>query len=95
MSLSLAEVEHIASLARLDLSPEEKQRYQQQLSAILDYVRKLQEVDTGDIPPTSSVLPDRSVLREDEPKPGLQVGQLLANAPQADKNQFRVPPVLE
>jgi len=55
MPLSLEEVEHIAMLARLELSAEEKNRYRQQLSAILDYIRKLQELDTTDIPPTSSV----------------------------------------
>ncbi|MBA4380299.1 MAG: Asp-tRNA(Asn)/Glu-tRNA(Gln) amidotransferase GatCAB subunit C, partial [Anaerolinea sp.] len=55
MPLSLEEVEHIATLARLELSAEEKTRYSQQLSAILDYIRKLQELDTTDIAPTSSV----------------------------------------
>jgi aspartyl-tRNA(Asn)/glutamyl-tRNA(Gln) amidotransferase subunit C len=95
MSLTLEEVEHIANLARLDLTAEEKRRFQQQLSAILDYVRKLQEIETGEIPPTSSVLPARSVLREDEPRPGLQTDRLLANAPHTEKNQFRVPPVLD
>jgi aspartyl/glutamyl-tRNA(Asn/Gln) amidotransferase C subunit len=64
MKLTLAEVEHIAELARLDLTPEEKERYRQQLSAVLEHAARLQEVDTSQIPPTSSVLPPRSVLRE-------------------------------
>jgi aspartyl-tRNA(Asn)/glutamyl-tRNA(Gln) amidotransferase subunit C len=95
MSLSLAEVEHIAELARLDLTPEEKERYRQQLSAILDYAARLQNIETGDIPPTASVLPPRSVLRQDISKPGLTVKQVLQNAPEAEQNQFRVPPVME
>jgi aspartyl-tRNA(Asn)/glutamyl-tRNA(Gln) amidotransferase subunit C len=95
MTLSLEEVEHIAELARLQLSPAEKERYREQLSAILDYAARLQDLDTSDIPPTSSVLPPRSVLRDDEPRPGLALEDLLRNAPQAQGRQFRVPAVLE
>jgi aspartyl-tRNA(Asn)/glutamyl-tRNA(Gln) amidotransferase subunit C len=95
MTLTLAEVEHIAQLARLELTAEEKERYRQQLSDILDYARRLQELDTEGIPPTASVLPPRSVLRPDETSPSLPVEDLLRNAPQAEDNQFRVPPVLE
>ena len=95
MSLTLAEVEHIADLARLRLTEDEKARYRQQLSAILDYVVQLQALDTSGIAPTSSVLPARSVLRQDESRPGLATEALLSNAPQVDSDQFRVPPVLE
>jgi aspartyl-tRNA(Asn)/glutamyl-tRNA(Gln) amidotransferase subunit C len=95
MSLTRTEVEHIAKLARLELTPEEKDSYAVQLSAILDYAARLNELDTTDIPPTSSVLPERSVLRADESRPGLSVDALLKNAPQAEQNQFRVPPALE
>lgn len=95
MTLTLEEVEHIAELARLSLSAEEKARYREQLSEILDYAARLQSLDTGGIPPTSSVLPARSVLREDEPRPGLSREELLRNAPDAENNQMRVPPVLE
>lgn len=95
MSLSIEEVEHIASLARLDLTADEKERYRQQLSAILDYAARLQAVDTSHIPPTSSVLPERSVLRPDQPHSSLPMRDLLANAPNAEDDQFRVPPVLE
>lgn len=95
MSLTLDEVEHIANLARLRLTEEEKARYRQQLSAILDYVAQLQALDTSGIPPTSSVLPPHSVLRPDEPRPGLATESLLSNAPQVESDQFRVPPVLE
>lgn len=95
MKLTLAEVEHIANLARLDLTPEEKEQYRQQLSAILEHVARLQELDTEGIPPTSSVLPVAGRLRADEPGQSLPVEQVLANAPEKKKGQFRVPPVLE
>jgi aspartyl-tRNA(Asn)/glutamyl-tRNA(Gln) amidotransferase subunit C len=70
-------------------------RYSEQLSAILDYFAQLQELDTADIPPTSSVLPPRSVLRADQARPGLSLEELLRNAPDAEDDQFRIPPVLE
>lgn len=95
MTLSIAEVEHIANLARMDLTEDEKTRFSQQLSAILEYIAELQALDTRDILPTSSVLPGRNVLRADEPRPGLDLEALLSNAPQVEDDQFRVPPVLE
>lgn len=95
MTLTIAEVEHIAELARLDLTEEEKARYREQLSAILDYAARLQQLDTANIPPTASVLPLRSVLREDVSRPGLSTEALLSNAPEAEASQFRVPPVLD
>jgi aspartyl-tRNA(Asn)/glutamyl-tRNA(Gln) amidotransferase subunit C len=95
MKLTLEEVEHIANLARMSLTEGEKARYRVQLSDILDYAARLQAVDTSAISPTSSVLPYRSVLREDEPRPGLSLEDVLRNAPETEKNQFRVPPVLE
>ncbi len=100
MPLTLAEVEHIAALARLKLTEEEKERYREQLSAILEYAARLQAVDTSSVPPTSSVLPGReagspSVLRPDRARPGLTRDDLLRNAPEAEGGMFRVPPVLE
>jgi aspartyl-tRNA(Asn)/glutamyl-tRNA(Gln) amidotransferase subunit C len=95
MSLTLDQVDHIARLARLKLSPEEKERYREQLSAILDYAARLGELDTSSIPPTSSVLPERSVLRPDQARPGLSRETLLERAPEAEAGMFRVPPVLE
>lgn len=93
--LSREEVLHIAHLARLELMEEEVEAYRKQLSAILEHFRQLQEVDTEGIPPTASVLPPRTVLREDEPRAGLSREELLANAPEVEDGQFRVPPVLE
>jgi len=95
MALTLEEVEHIASLARLRLTDEEKARYREQLSAILDYMVKLKRLDTSAIEPTATVLPLRTVLRSDISRPSLPPDQLLANAPAAEAEMFRVPPVLE
>ena len=95
MSLTLEEVEHIALLARLDLTHEEKKLYQQQLSDILDHVAKLQNLDTKNISTTSSVLPTEARLRDDLPERSLPTDAVLSNAPEAEKNQFKVPPVLE
>lgn len=95
MSLTIKEVEHIAELARLELSDTEKEQYRQQLSDILEYAARLQQVDTSAIPPTSSVLPPRSVLRSDVAEQSLNTNQILSNAPETKDNQFRVPPVLD
>lgn len=95
MTLTLEEVEHIAILARLSLTEEEKNRYRDQLSAVLDYAARLQEIDTEGIPPTSSVLHSGKRLRKDESKPGLKIDELLENAPDVVNKQFRVPPVLD
>ena len=82
MSLSREEVIHIAKLARLELTDSEIERYQQQLSSILEYADRLKALDTSQIPPTSSVLPARSRFRDDVPADSLQVDQVLKNAPQ-------------
>jgi aspartyl-tRNA(Asn)/glutamyl-tRNA(Gln) amidotransferase subunit C len=95
MTLTIQQVEHIADLARLDLTEDEKILYRQQLSAILDYVGRLQELDTSDIPPTSSVLPPRSVLRADLAGDSLPTADLLSNAPDVEAGQFKIPPVFE
>jgi aspartyl-tRNA(Asn)/glutamyl-tRNA(Gln) amidotransferase subunit C len=95
MSLTLAEVEHIAELARLELTDEEKARYREQLSDILDYAARLQTVDTSQISPTASVLAKRSILRADVAVEGLNIDQALKNAPSSAEHQFRVPPVME
>jgi aspartyl-tRNA(Asn)/glutamyl-tRNA(Gln) amidotransferase subunit C len=95
MSLTPEEVEHIALLARLELTEAEKELYREQLSTILDHIAQLQKLDTSQVSPTSSVLPAHSRLREDEVVRGLTSEQAMRNAPQKEKGQFRVPPVLE
>jgi len=93
MALTRAEVEHIAALAHLALDEDEITLYQEQLAAILDYVECLQAVDTDMIPPTASVLPLHTVLRDDVSVPSLAREQVLRNAPAADEVCFRVPPL--
>ncbi len=95
MPLSRAEVEHIAALAHLELTPQEIERYREQLSAILDYAAAIQRVDTSAIPPTATVLPLRNVMREDVPAPSLPRADVLANAPDAEAGCFRVGAILE
>ena len=95
MSLTIEEVKHIANLARLELSDEELERYRQQLSSILDHVAQLSELDTSDIEPLTSVLAEQSMLRADKPGEALPLDKLLSNAPDTDKNQFKVPPILD
>jgi aspartyl-tRNA(Asn)/glutamyl-tRNA(Gln) amidotransferase subunit C len=95
MKLSLAQVEHVAQLAQLALSDEEKEVFREQLSSILDYAERLQQVDTATVPPTASILSLENVLREDTVQPSLPVADVLANAPAAEGNCFRVPVVLE
>jgi aspartyl-tRNA(Asn)/glutamyl-tRNA(Gln) amidotransferase subunit C len=95
MPLTLEEVEHIAHLARLKLTEEEKRKFQEQLSQILDYAARLQGVETEGIPPTASVLPPRSVLRVDEARQGLSREELLKNAPQVEDDQFQVPAIFD
>jgi aspartyl-tRNA(Asn)/glutamyl-tRNA(Gln) amidotransferase subunit C len=94
MKLTLAEVEHIAELARLKLTDAEKQRYAEQLSDILDYAARLDELDTDDIPPTASVLDMQLRLRKDADRPGLPPEEVLKNAAETRDDQFKVPPVL-
>jgi len=95
MTLTLKEVEHIALLARLELSADEKVRYQKQLSDILDYVDQLQKVDIQDQPATATTGLPAARLREDQPRQGLSTGEALHNAPDQRDSQFCVPPVLE
>lgn len=94
-SLTHEQIQHIANLARLELSEEELIRYRDQLSSILDHFQQLQTLDTENIPPTASVTAGQSPLRDDEPRPGLPLDELLQNAPECQDRQFRVPPVFE
>lgn len=94
MELTHEEVKNIAELAKLDLTDEEIERYAGQLSAILGYFQRLQELDTSHIAPTASVLPLQNVMRDDVPGAPLSPEQVIANAPDSEDNQFRVSAVL-
>lgn len=95
MSLTTQEVEHIAKLARLELTDEQKEHYREQLSAILDYIAKLRTLDTTDVPPTAGGGLSQMTLRSDESRPSLPTAKLLENAPEREADQFKIPPVFE
>ena len=83
------------SLARLELSEEQKSLYREQLSQILDYIAKLRELDTTSVPPTAGGDLARMELRPDRAQPGLSTEALLKNAPESEADQFKIPPVFE
>ena len=89
------EVEHVARLARLELTEEEKGQMTAQLDAILGYFDKLNELDTSTVEPTTTVIPMVSVMREDEVRPSLPQKDALANAPDREDVFFRVPRIIE
>jgi aspartyl-tRNA(Asn)/glutamyl-tRNA(Gln) amidotransferase subunit C len=95
MSLTRAEVQHIAELAMLQLTDAEAALYQEQLSDILDYIQRLNTLDTEAIPPTATVLPLRSVMRDDAPRPSMPADEILANAPARAGDSFEVRVILE
>jgi aspartyl-tRNA(Asn)/glutamyl-tRNA(Gln) amidotransferase subunit C len=89
------EIEHIAMLARLRLSDEEKELFGSQLSSILGYMEKLGELDTKDIEPTSHILSLNNVMREDATAPCLPREDALVNAPSHTEKFYRVPKIIE
>ena len=95
MKITAREVRYVADLARLELTPGEEREFTAQLNAVLEYMEQLNEVDTGGVEPTAHVLPLRNVLREDEVRPSLPVGEVLGNAPEADRDHFVVPKIIE
>jgi aspartyl-tRNA(Asn)/glutamyl-tRNA(Gln) amidotransferase subunit C len=92
VSISRDDVLHVARLARLELSDAEVERFGGQLSAILEAVSKVQELDLADVPPTSHPLDVVNAWREDEPRPSIPVEDALANAPARRGDLFEVPP---
>jgi aspartyl-tRNA(Asn)/glutamyl-tRNA(Gln) amidotransferase subunit C len=95
MALTNEQVEHVAMLARLGLSDEERERMREQLSSILGHIDQLRTVDTSDIPPTAQVIPLAPVLRDDVVQPSLTVEQVLANAPRTEGGFIKVRAILD
>lgn len=95
MRISLEEVDHIATLARIGLKLEERERLRDQLATILGYVDMLNELDTSTVPPSAQVIRFENVTRPDVVRPSLTVEQVLANAPAREDDYIRVPPVLD
>jgi aspartyl-tRNA(Asn)/glutamyl-tRNA(Gln) amidotransferase subunit C len=93
--ISLADVEHVARLARLALSDGEKERMRSELDGILAYIDKLRAVDTSGVLPTSHAVPLTNVMRDDVGRPSLPPDEMLANAPDRHGELFRVPKIIE
>ena len=89
------DIEHVARLARLDLTPEEMAKLREQLGAILEHAAKVGEVATADVPPTAYAIPRSNVLRPDEVRDSLPVEDVLANAPEREDDRFKVPRIVE
>ena len=89
------DIDHVARLARLELSDEEKERLREQLAVILDNAAKVGEVATEDVPPTAYAIPRSNVLRPDELTPSLSLEEVLANAPEVEDDRFKVPRIVE
>jgi aspartyl-tRNA(Asn)/glutamyl-tRNA(Gln) amidotransferase subunit C len=93
--ISREDVQHVARLARLELSETELVRMQGEMNNILAYMDKLRSVDTTGVEPTSHAVPLTNVMREDEPRPSFPLADMLANAPEAAGDFFRVPRIIE
>lgn len=91
MTISLKDVHTIATLARLELNEHAAREFTSELAKILDYVKKLDELDTSNVPPTLQVSVEQAPLRADERTPGLSKNDVLAQAPRADSVGFLVP----
>ena len=92
--ISRADVEHVAKLARLALTSDEVDDLTVQLGVILEHAASVSALDLSDVPPTAHPLPLVNVLRDDVPRPGIDRAEVLASAPAAEANRFRVPRIL-
>ena len=93
--INVEQVQHVARLARLELTPAEEERLQVELSAILAYIDKLNELDTGEVEPTAQVGESGTPTREDEVTNRPAPDEMLANAPAHEGNFFKVPRIIE
>jgi aspartyl-tRNA(Asn)/glutamyl-tRNA(Gln) amidotransferase subunit C len=93
--ISLKDVEHVARLARLELSAAEKERMRTELDGILSYIDKLRALDTAGVEPTSHAVPLTNVMRDDAEVASLPQDEMLANAPDRHGEMFRVPKIIE
>jgi aspartyl-tRNA(Asn)/glutamyl-tRNA(Gln) amidotransferase subunit C len=89
------DVDHVARLARLALTPEERDRFRLQLGLILEHAERVREVAAEDVPPTSHPIPRSNVFRRDEPEPSLSHEEALAGAPEVEDGRFKVPRIIE
>jgi len=95
MKVTQKDVDHVAKLARLGMTDEEKDRFTKQLSRILEYAETINKLDTKNVSPTSHAIPMKNVFREDKTIPCGNMGDIVANAPSAENNMFAVPKIME
>ncbi len=88
-------IERVAQLARIALTPEEKEKFSAQLAEVLTHIEKLKQVDVSDVEPTAHAFPVYNVWQEDVARPGLPVSEALRNAPAQRQNMISVPKVVE
>ena len=89
------DIDHVARLARLALTDEEKAQLRTQLALILEHAAKVGEVAADDVPPTAYAIPRANVYRDDTPEPSIPQGEALANAPEREDGRFKVPRIVE
>ena len=89
------DIDQVARLARLELTPDEKERLRRQLALILEHAAKVGEVAAEDDPPTAYAVPRANVYREDEPEPSITQDAALSNAPESEDGRFKVVRVVE
>ena len=89
------DIDHVAKLARVELTDDEKSRMRDQLAVILEHAAKVGEVAADDVPPTASPIPQVNVFREDSPEPSLSHDAALTNAPASADERFLVPKIAE
>lgn len=95
MKVTREDVENVALLSRLSIDEKDMDKNIQELSDFLEYVDRLQQVDTENVMPTAHVLPIQNVFREDVVKPSLDRDLVLSNAPESEDGYFRVPKIIE
>ncbi len=95
MKITIADVEHVARLARLELTDDEKNLFAGQMDAIIGYVEKIKGLDTNGVIPTSHAVPMENAFREDEVRPSIGLEKALGNAPHRVGSFFKVPKVIE
>jgi len=93
--ITIQEVEHVAKLARLALSEEEKVKFAEQLGNILDYFNQLKEVNTENVEPMTQAIPKVNIMREDKVWEPCNREEILTNAPQEEDGYFKVPRIIE
>jgi len=89
------DIDHVARLARVALTDEEKAQLRDQLSLILEHAAKVGEVAAADVPPTAYAIPRANVYREDTPEPSLPPAEALSNSPEQEDGRFKVPRIVE